>query len=709
MPYRPDKPQYRASTDKPETFSKFGLAKKIYEKGGFDGIGILINGGIAGIDIDHCVDDAGELSQMAKDIVDSMDAYTEISPSGHGIRILFFARGFSYDKEKYYIKNSKNGLEIYVAGMTNRFLTITGNAIRQRDIEERADRLQAILDKYMKRSTTEQTQTKPHIMPADLSDLELIDKAGQAKNGDIFRALWSGTWEGIYNSQSEADQALCNILAFWTGCEAGRMDSLFRQSGLMRDKWDRRQSGTTYGDITIRKAINGCREVYNPIVSVEAPQKPTAMSNPQDCVKRLFHYDITKNKDGVEKRKLIQSVKNWEIAMENDQRLAKKIRYNSFLFQIMLCGSVPWENEQNMRAWTDSDDANLFSLIQADYCLNNRKDCMDAVSIVANRNQFNPVRDMLDSLSWDGKEHIKNLLPDFLGVEDTDYNHAVFKLWMLGAVARIYHPGVPFDYMIIIQGRQGLGKSKFFSALALDDSWFSDSIGGLDDKDATEGLLGIWIVEFGELRSLANTRAGIDGVKRFITASQDKIRLPYARRKDTFYRQCVFVGTTNEETYLTDETGNRRFLIIRAGVNDPQKSIFADEAMDEIRQAWAQAVYVWKNDLGQNTKSLVLDEKYLKEAEQMQAGAMVDDGMEGLLLDFIKDKTETCPLEIWQECLGESGRPPRNISTRINAFLSRQQDWEKLQTPTKIGKYANQRGWRKKWLPVPDDAETPFS
>ena len=213
---------------------------------------------------------------------------------------------------------------------------------------------------------------------------------------------------------------------------------------------------------------------------------------------------------------------------------------------------------------------------------------------------------MLDSLTWDGKEHIRSLLPEYLGAEDSDYTYQVMRLWMLGAVSRVYKPGSKFDYTIILQGSQGIGKSTFLKLMALDDSWFNDSLDSLDSDKAVQSLTGSWIIELAELKSLARTAGGVESVKRFLTATQDKYRIPYERRADTFYRQCVFAGTTNKDDFLQDETGNRRFLIVQTGVKKPSKSLFVPEIMDTIKLAWAEAVHIWKNEKPQ----LILPEAY---------------------------------------------------------------------------------------------------
>lgn len=271
MPYNPNIPQERAKCNDPTTFSSIEKAMAVAKRNSFDGIGVGIFGNLAGIDIDHCIDDSGKLSPMAQDIMQTMNAYTEISPSGNGLRILFCATGFRYNKNIYYIKESKQGLEIYIAGITQRYLTVTGNTLYAQDLVDRSKELQLVLDKYMKRKkqptapasvwqsprATNSTATKM------LTDKELLDMAMSARNGSTFSALWNGNISN-YPSHSEADQALSNLLAFWTNKDAARMDKLFRQSGLMRSKWDRRQSGSTYGRITIENAIAGCKVGYIP-------------------------------------------------------------------------------------------------------------------------------------------------------------------------------------------------------------------------------------------------------------------------------------------------------------------------------------------------------------------------------------------------------------------------------------------------------------
>lgn len=429
--------------------------------------------------------------------------------------------------------------------------------------------------------------------------------------------------------------------------------------------------------------------------------KDDVIGNPEWVLNFL---DCNHDKDGNIKS-VKQFVHNFEIVMDKDDRFAGKIRFNEFAQQLYLCGNVPWEKEDNCRAWSSHDDSALFSLIQADYGLKSRQDFADALKNVSMRNKFHPVRELLDSLTWDGKEHIRSLLPEYLGAEDSDYTYQVMRLWMLGAVSRVYKPGSKFDYTIILQGSQGIGKSTFLKLMALDDSWFNDSLDSLDSDKAVQSLTGSWIIELAELKSLARTAGGVESVKRFLTATQDKYRIPYERRADTFYRQCVFAGTTNKDDFLQDETGNRRFLIVRTGVKKPSKSLFVPEIMDTIKQAWAEVVNIWKNEKPQ----LLLPESCMQEAKELQEANMADDGKRGIIQEYLEGKTQVCAREIWEKALGENVSPRKYQITEINDIIAKVPGWKKLKSPRNFEGYGKQRGFQKTVLQTENEKATNFS
>jgi putative DNA primase/helicase len=221
---------------------------------GFDGIGLILVPGIGGIDIDHKAAD----STLATDVRKLMNTYEELSPSGEGIHHLFTVDvdkipvSINSKSEKklssdYYSKNPHNDLEIYIGGLTNRYLTFTGNVISDLPLMDQTDEVLTFLDTYMKKELFSKTDNG-----SDAFDI--IVTARKAKNGEKFIALFDKGDISGYGSPSEADQALCNILAFYTGGDMDQMDTLFRQSKLYRDKWDREDYRTS----TIENAIKGC-------------------------------------------------------------------------------------------------------------------------------------------------------------------------------------------------------------------------------------------------------------------------------------------------------------------------------------------------------------------------------------------------------------------------------------------------------------------
>ena len=245
-------------SNNPNTFTSFQEAVNALERGGFSGLGVGVFDGLCAVDIDHCIAEDSTLSPLAADIISTLESYTETSPSGRGVRIFFRASDFTYDKDRYYTMNASLGLEIYVSGATNKFLTVTGNSQPWggiRPIAERGAQLQNILERYMERPQKgPQDAPRTPQTPVNLSDEEVIVRARNARNGAVFAALWNGD-TSAYGSHSEADLALCNLLAYWTGGNPAQMDRLFRASGLMRPKWDRQQSGSTYGGLTVQKAL----------------------------------------------------------------------------------------------------------------------------------------------------------------------------------------------------------------------------------------------------------------------------------------------------------------------------------------------------------------------------------------------------------------------------------------------------------------------
>ena len=282
-----------AKANSPNTWSNFDTAARYATQHslgvGFQfGTGEVLSG-ITGVDIDHCINaDTGELSKLAMDVLSMFPCcYVEISPSGTGIHILMFGR--LPDSGRHKIVDL--GLEVYDR---DRYFTITGNLLPGATcaIRTAQPELNGFYQKYF--AQPEPTPAPPRtICPQsqlNLSDAELISKILKSKQGHDFQSLWNGDTSRHNNDDSSADMALANILAFWTGRDAVRMDALFRQSGLYRAKWDARHfsDGTTYGAYTINKAIKDCRNVYDSTFGMAAPGADQAQRSKQ---KPIFFED----------------------------------------------------------------------------------------------------------------------------------------------------------------------------------------------------------------------------------------------------------------------------------------------------------------------------------------------------------------------------------------------------------------------------------
>ncbi|MCE8537933.1 toprim domain-containing protein [Ruegeria pomeroyi] len=271
------------------------------------------------------------------------------------------------------------------------------------------------------------------------------------------------------------------------------------------------------------------------------------------------------------------------IALSSDPAFAGTIAFDEFRQEVVVLHPVPWD-AQDMdypRPWEDSDDIRLAEWLQHREVNVAPLVVGRSVGAFARELRIHPVRRYLDQLQWDGTPRIETWASRYLGAEPTDLTHAMGSLWLISAIARIYRPGVKADHMLILEGEQGARKSTALKILAGAD-WFTDELPDLGSKDAAIHMQGVWIVEIAELDAIG--RAEVSRIKAFLTRTTDRFRPPYGRHTVEIKRQCVFAGTVNPDTYLRDETGNRRFWPIRCGEIDI-------EALRRDRdQLWAEAV-----------------------------------------------------------------------------------------------------------------------
>lgn len=385
--------------------------------------------------------------------------------------------------------------------------------------------------------------------------------------------------------------------------------------------------------------------------------------------------------------------------IRNDENL-KCIVFNQFKNMIDVVGTLPWK--QVKPGWSDTDLACAKMYFERIYGIWSPAKFKDALLAVASSDRlYHPVKEYLSDLKWDGIERLDTLLIDYLGADDTEYVRAVTRKTFVAAVARIFKPGIKFDSILVISGKQGIGKSTLFAKLG--KQWFSDSlsIADMKDKTASEKLQGYWILEISELNGMK--KVDVETIKSFVSRTDDKYRQAYGSSVESHPRSCIIVGTTNSDSgFLRDITGNRRFFpvtITGTGKYHPWE-------LTEVDQIWAEAVEYYKRG-----EDLFLKGEIAMQAYEKQRDAMESDDREGIVEEYLntllpdewvdmdlyerrnylngtefgevkKHGTETrdkvCTMEIWCECFGKPRESIRKAdSYEIEGILYKLGGWER--------------------------------
>jgi predicted P-loop ATPase len=384
------------------------------------------------------------------------------------------------------------------------------------------------------------------------------------------------------------------------------------------------------------------------------------------------------------------------VALTSDPAFAGVLAFDEFGQEIVVRQPLPWDGAAVSlpRPWEDADDIRTAEWLQLRGINVAPVVVSRAVGAVARELRIHPVRDWLDILKWDGTPRIETWTSAYLGAEPTAFHHTIGALWLISAVARIYRPGVKADHMLILEGPQGARKSTAIKVLA-GEEWFTDELPELGSKDAALHMQGVWIVEIAELDAIG--RAEVSRIKAFLTRTTDRFRPPYARYTVEVPRQCVFAGTVNPDTYLRDETGNRRFWPLRCGTID-----IAALARDRD-QLWAEALHrfragaIWWID----------DPAILADAAAAQEARYQADAWDARIDRWLTHDTHSvnrghAGYEDWQDEEFERADPIRDVSVgeilegalgiepakwtkgdqmRVGAWL-KSRDWERYRSGT---------------------------
>jgi len=421
------------------------------------------------------------------------------------------------------------------------------------------------------------------------------------------------------------------------------------------------------------------------------------------------------------KGRLLPNAHNVVLILSNDPKIAGKITTDAFSHRITVTDDLPWRKASQSIHWTDGDDGALRNWFSRVYGITGKGIILDALSEVLFRNTFHPVRKYLGGLFWDGELRVETVLIDYLGAADNPYTRAVTRTMLVAAVARVMDPGVKFDNMLVMVGRQGEGKSFLLKKLGRD--WFSDSLTTVQGKEAYEALQGKWILEMGELAALRKSE--VEYIKLFLSKQIDSFRVSYGRNISDFPRQCVFFGSTNHSEFLRDATGNRRFWPVETWQQAPTKSVFNDLTEEEVDQIWAEAVQLYEKGtplfLSGEVGLLAMEaqEAHMEESEKLgqvqwfldvklpenwidldrfQRRQYIQEAESSEAPDGAVERSRVCALEIWAECFGGDPKMFDTMKSReIKDIMRRIKGWEATRGKIRFGKfYGVQKGYTRK-------------
>ena len=410
-----------------------------------------------------------------------------------------------------------------------------------------------------------------------------------------------------------------------------------------------------------------------------------------------------------------QTIDNIRIILDNDPLLKGKFALNKFAGRGEVLGPLPWEADGKRRLWSDTDSNGLYWYLEKRYDITKRGNIDAALDIHAATHAFNDVQDYISGLVWDGVPRLDTVFIDYLGAEDNEYNRAVCRKSFTAAISRAMEPGCKYDNMLILCGRQGLGKSTLLDKMS--KGWFNDSIRTFEGKEASELLQGVWLVEVAELDAFRRT--DVARIKQFLSLRADRYRAAYGRNVKELPRCCAFFGTCNQMDFLQDMTGNRRFWPVDVGMQPATKTVWQHLTDDVIDQLWAEAKGRW-----QAGEQLYLTGEIEKQAQEMQEQHREASPKEGIIADFVAREIPTdwqkwpidrrrdwwaqathgdvqtmkrdriTAIEIWCELFNGNQKDVKQTDTReINGVLAKMPNLTRTKSAFRCGPYGTQRGF----------------
>lgn len=359
--------------------------------------------------------------------------------------------------------------------------------------------------------------------------------------------------------------------------------------------------------------------------------------------------------------------------------------------------------------WTDADDSVIRMYFQSKYDLYHKYHLDDAMRVFLRTHRVHPLKDLFASLKWDGVSRIEECLIHLTGCEDTPYTREVSRLMFAGGIHRVYRPGCKFDDVPVLVGKQGGGKSAIVRLLALEDDFFRE-VKTFEGAEGVEALSGGWIVEIPEMLATARAKE-VELVKSYITRQEDTYRVPYDRYVQSFPRQCIFIGTANDYSFLSaDKTGNRRFYPIDCKVLGYDFFDHIEEHREYVRQCWAEAKALFDHGSLKPYASFDL----LTDIREVQENAADEDPRDSLIrayCDRLAPGSRVCVLELWERALHQDmsmRMPNKRDSIDIGQAVRKIPGWERTGKAYRHPDYGVVKGFIKQFEAVERPPDCPF-
>ncbi len=701
-----------ASATDPKDWSEHAAVTAVMAKNPdlFDGAGIILGQFcptefLAGIDLDTCLHN-GSLAPWAAPFITLFPTYTEISPSGMGLKLFFtvtladvpalkaaLGLGEKQWGRKRTFGDATNGhdhppaAELY---LSDRFFTVTGNRWPNSPLDvalatgEQLAALATLLRGNKEPRPTEgDEETYDGTIPDD-ADLEQKLKDACAADTRL-AARWGGSTTGLNDtSRSARDMSLGSMLKA-AGFTLAEMRALLvaNEHGAGDEHADDNRYFERIWNRTGSKPPPQEPEGFElaPLPDGEPPAQPKKpAAPPQPAATNQAEPEWTADLAVDNKGRVLSTAANAILILAKDPAFNGVFGRNAFNAQSLLKVAVaapfpdlPPQPAAYPRAWVSADILLVQAYLQRSYSQRFSFEMAErAMDATAAARSFHPVTEWIETLQWDGRPRVDTWLINAFNADDTDYTRAVGAKFLIAAVRRVRDPGCQFDYMLVLEGPTGIGKSKSCRRL-FGDEWFTDDMPhNLQNKDSPLALLGVWGVEFAEIEQITGTRVATETVKAFLSRRVDRFRPPYGRGIVTQPRQCVFIGTTNRDEWLMDETGNRRFWPVYCRTADPTwVSVNRDQLWAEAaaREAAGEAAWLDNDELQQ-------------EAARQQEKRVEHDPWTPEVRSYIKGKPEVVSDDVLRAVVLNVERRDRAAQMRVARIL-RLEGWYRVVTKEK--------------------------